>query len=330
MSLVDSFNRKHTYLRISLTEKCNLRCVYCMPENGIKLMPQKHLMTDEEILALSKIFVTLGVNKIRLTGGEPLVRKNIDNLLLKLSQLPVKLTLTTNGVLVDQHIETFKKAGISSLNLSLDSLNGQTNQSLTRRNLFDKTIENIHLLIHNGFHVKINTVVMRNINHHETVDFVKFTQNLPVHVRFIEFMPFKGNNWEINKSVGFNEILKSIEYEIGKQNIIKLTDKPNDTAKNYKIKNFKGTFAFISTVTQPFCDSCNRIRLTADGKIKNCLFSTLEKDLLTPFRQGHNIVPIIQSNIWDKKYTRGGLAAQSEFENSQLHNQNRSMIAIGG
>ncbi|WP_109302360.1 GTP 3',8-cyclase MoaA [Aquimarina sp. AU474] len=328
-TLTDTFGRKHNYLRISLTERCNLRCTYCMPAEGIQLSPKEHIMTYEEIYTIANQFVDLGVTKIRLTGGEPLVRKDAALIIEKLSSLPVELTITTNGVIVDKFIDQFKKSGIKSLNVSLDSLDASKNTEITRRSYFEKVYQNILLLIKEGFTVKVNCVLIKGFNDDEIIDFVNLTKSLPVHVRFIEFMPFDGNRWNMDKLVSLQEILTEVNTNFNKNEIIKLKDAPNDTTKSYQIKGYQGTFAIISSVTNPFCDGCNRIRLTANGQIKNCLFSSTESDLLTPLRQGKSINPIIERAVQAKFKIRSGMDTLDKFKNTDEHN-NRSMITIGG
>ncbi len=327
--LTDTFGRKHDYLRISLTERCNLRCTYCMPAEGIQLSPKAHIMTYEEIYTIAKKFVDLGVTKIRLTGGEPLVRKDAALIMEKLSSLPVQLTLTTNGVIVDKFIDHFKKCGITTLNVSLDSLDANKNTEITRRFYFEKVYQNIVLLVKEGFHVKVNCVLMKGFNDNEVIDFINLGKDLPIQIRFIEFMPFDGNKWNMDKLVSLQEILNQVHSNFEEDDIMKCEDAPNDTTKSYQIKEYQGTFAIISSVTNPFCDGCNRIRLTANGQIKNCLFSSKESDLLTPLRAGKPISPIVQKAIQAKLKVRNGMDTIDKFNNPDSHN-NRSMIAIGG
>lgn len=325
--LYDKFQRKHDYLRVSLTDSCNFRCLYCMPNEDITFMPQRHLMQREEIFEIAKTFSSLGVTKIRLTGGEPLVRKDAQNIIKDLSGLPVELTLTTNGFLVHQFIQTFKDSGIKSLNVSLDTMCPKKFHELTKRNSFNQVWENILLLIKHKFSVKLNVVVMNGINQDEVVNFVQLTQKLPLHVRFIEFMPFDKNQWNSVKVVPFDVMLEQISSQF---DVVKLKDKKHDTAKKFKVIGFEGTFAFITTMSQPFCSDCNRMRLTADGKIKNCLFGKDELDLLTAVRNGAPIEPIIRQSLFLKHQALGG-QMQGDFTklNPELID-NRSMIKIGG
>lgn len=325
--LFDGFNRRHNYLRISLTDKCNLRCFYCMPEEDYAFMPSSGLMHAAEIEALAKTFVRLGVDKIRLTGGEPLVRKDSAQIIESLSRLPVTLTLTTNGIRLHQFLPQLKTVGVRSLNISLDTLRADKFAMITRRNEFEKVRQNIHAAIDEGLHVKMNVVAMKGINDDEIIDFIQWTKHTPVHVRFIEFMPFDGNQWDNKKVLTYQEILQTIE---SRYDIIKLKDELNDTAKKYIVPGHAGTFAVISTMTTPFCSTCNRMRLTADGKMKNCLFAKEETDLLTALRNGEDIETLIKQNIQRKHAAHGGqfTVALQEIKTESIHN--RSMIAIGG
>ncbi len=325
--IVDSFGRDHNYLRISLTDNCNLRCFYCMPEEDYEFTPASRLMQLEEIEAIAKIFVAQGVNKIRLTGGEPLVRKDADKIILSLSKLPVALTLTTNGTRLHEYVDVLKEAKIKSLNISLDTLQPDKFLLLTRRDQFRQVYDNIHLLISHGFHVKVNVVAMKGMNDMEINDFIEWTKDTPVHVRFIEFMPFSGNKWTSNKVFTWQQIVEVVE---SKYEVARLHDDQHDTAKKYTVPGHAGTFAVISTMTSPFCSGCNRMRLTADGKMKNCLFSKEETDLLTAFRKGENILPLIQQSISSKAKELGGQFT-ADFEHVHAEDiHNRSMITIGG
>lgn len=325
--LYDKWERKHDYLRISLTDSCNFRCLYCMPNENITFMPQRHLMQQDEISNIASQFVNLGVSKIRLTGGEPLVRKDARDIIKNLSLLPVELTLTTNGFLVDQYLTTFKESRINSLNVSLDTLSPDKFLKLTKRDSFKKVWENIQLLINHNFSVKLNVVVMNGINDDEILNFVELTKDLPLHVRFIEFMPFDKNQWSSDKVLPFETMLGQISANF---DVIKLKDKRHDTAKKFKVIGFEGTFAFITTMSQPFCNDCNRMRITADGKMKNCLFGKDELDLLTALRKKEPIEPIIRRSLFLKHRALGG-QMQGDFGklNPELI-ENRSMIKIGG
>ncbi|TLU98905.1 GTP 3',8-cyclase MoaA [Dyadobacter luticola] len=328
LPIVDTFGRKHTYLRISLTDKCNLRCTYCMPQEEMQFMPSKWLMQADEIQELAKIFVDMGVDKIRLTGGEPLIRKDFGQIIEGLGQLNTSLTLTTNALLIDQFISQLKDTGVRSLNVSLDTLKEERFFEITKRTHFLKTWDNIQLLLAEGFVVKVNMVVMKGINDDEVNDFVRLTLNEPnLHVRFIEFMPFKGNQWEMSKIFSYADLLTFISREF---EFTKLPGELHDTAHSFQVNGGAGTFGIIGTVTHPFCAGCNRIRLTADGKLKNCLFDTSEIDLLTPLREGKNVRELIYAHFHKKHFAYGGHVDFSEKQAKSEYEQNRNMIAIGG
>jgi cyclic pyranopterin phosphate synthase len=328
LPITDTFGRKHTYLRISLTDKCNLRCTYCMPQEDMQFMPSKWLMQADEIQALAEIFVEMGVEKIRLTGGEPLVRKDVGQIVSGLGKLPASLTLTTNAVFIDQFIGDLKEAGVNSLNVSLDTLKEERFKSITKRDHFTKTLNNIRLLLTENFVVKLNVVVMRGVNDDEVNDFVRLTLDQPnLHVRFIEFMPFNGNQWDMSKIVSYADLITDINTEFDFQ---KLSGELHDTAQRFQVTGGAGTFGIIGTVTHPFCAGCNRIRLTADGKLKNCLFDTSEMDLLTPLRQGQDVRDLIYSHFYKKHFAHGGHVDFTEKQAKSEYETNRKMIAIGG
>lgn len=324
--LIDRFGRVHDYLRISLTERCNLRCFYCMPEEGIPLRDKKEFMSTEELLEIVNVFVSKGVKKIRLTGGEPTIRKDFPEIIKRLGELNIELALTTNGVIIDKYINELKEAKVRNINVSLDSLKEERFNNISRRNYFTQIKSNIDLLIKEGFNVKINVVVIKGVNDDELIDFVQFSRLNPVQVRFIEFMPFDGNKWDWTKKVTQKEILDRISEHFGEEEIERILDKKNDTTRNYKLKYAIGTLGIISSVTNPFCDSCNRIRLTADGKLKNCLFSGGETDLLLTLRNNLPIEELIVDSILNKEKLRGGIASFEEIGDRK----NRSMVAIGG
>ncbi len=327
--LTDSFGRKHNYLRISLTEKCNLRCTYCMPESGVVLTPKSQLMNAEEVLEIARLFVENGVTKIRLTGGEPLLRKDFPEILKGLSNLPVELTVTTNAILIDRHIEILKASSLKTINVSLDTLHPEKFNTITKRDQFKKAFDNIELLLQEGFNVKLNVVLLKGFNDTEIIDFIEFTKHKQISVRFIEFMPFDGNSWNKSKLVSYEELLNQVKKQYSSDVLTPLANENNFTSRNYKIKDYEGSFGIISSVTNPFCDVCNRIRLTANGKLKNCLFSTSETDILTTYRQGKSIEPIIKEAVTKKKAVRSGMNSLEDFEDLMNHN-NRSMITIGG
>lgn len=325
--LIDNYDRTHNYLRISLTDNCNLRCFYCMPEEDYHFMPNQQLMQSDELLNIARLFVEQGVTKIRLTGGEPLVRKDAREVITELGKLGVELTITTNATRVQHFIDVFEEAGIRSVNISLDTLQKEKFLLITRRDQFDTVKQNIDTLLSRGFKVKINVVVVKGLNDSEILDFIEWTKHIAIQIRFIEFMPFDGNKWNRDKLVTLHEILETINQ---KYSFIAAENAAHDTSKNYLIPGHAGSFAIISTMSVPFCNTCNRIRLTADGKIKNCLFSEEETDLLKALRNGDALLPLIESSIKAKHKELGGqFTKQFELiDANSIHN--RSMIAIGG
>jgi len=298
-----------------------------MPEEEYDFTPVSRLMQQDEIFSIAKIFVENGVKKIRLTGGEPFVRKDAGQIIKSLSSLGIQLAVTTNGTRIHEFVDVLEASQMHSVNISLDTLSAEKFKFITRRDMFSVVKQNIETFIAKGFHVKINVVVMKDFNDNEILDFVDWTKKSPVHVRFIEFMPFAGNRWTSNKVVSMDDILQGItkQYDFFPQK-----GEKNDTEKKYLIPGHEGSFGIISTMTKPFCDGCNRMRLTADGKLKNCLFSNGETDLLTPFRNGDNILPLIIENIKGKAKELGGQFTTNlqDVEAKLIHN--RSMITIGG
>ncbi|KAI8645220.1 molybdopterin cofactor synthesis protein a [Parasitella parasitica] len=305
--LFDNFDRHHNYLRISLTERCNLRCTYCMPERGVPLTPDSQLLTKDEILRLARLFVSQGVTKIRLTGGEPTVRPDIVELVQNLGQLKQyglkSLAMTSNGIALKRKLPALVEGGLDTLNVSLDTLDQHLFQVMTRRKGFDKVIGAIDEAVRLKMpHVKINTVVMRGVNDQEVLNFAAYTNNHPVNVRFIEYMPFDGNRWSRDKLVPFKELIGRIESMYGRLN--KLRDGMNDTTKHYQIPGYQGKLGFITSMTDHFCGTCNRLRITADGNIKVCLFGNAEVSLRDMIRQGKTddeLLEIIGAAIKKKK-----------------------------
>lgn len=327
--LIDSFHRVHNYLRISLTDNCNLRCSYCMPEEEYDFTPASRLMQVDEVEAIAKIFVARGVNKIRLTGGEPLVRKDAGEIIKRLSGLGVELTMTTNATRIHEFLDLMWDCGLRKINVSLDTLNRDTFLFLTKRDMYDRVRENIDLLLAKGFLVKVNVVVMKGVNEAEILDFVKWSEGVAVDVRFIEFMPFEGNRWDQEKVVTWEEML-SIVKEVWGERVEALPRKPHETVKQYRIAGGIGTFAVISTMSAPFCGDCNRLRLTADGKMKNCLFSRGETDLLTALRTGASVDALIEAAVKAKALALGGQFGVGLDAVDAGLIVNRSMITIGG
>jgi cyclic pyranopterin phosphate synthase len=296
--LSDTFNRPINYLRISVTDRCNLRCIYCLPPEGIRLLPHGEVLTYEEIAAVAGLSAELGINKVRLTGGEPLVRARLSELVAMLAGIEGidDISLTTNGVLLKQCATELKQAGLKRVNVSLDSLNRDKFERITRRNDLDEVLRGIEAARTCGLNpVKVNVVVMRGINDDEVVDFARLTITEGWHVRFIELMPFAADNPPDGHSIGnstslhtafvsANEIKERLN-RLGKlEPSLPITG--NGPARYFRLPQAGGTIGFIAPVSQHFCFSCNRLRLTAEGKLRPCLLSDNEIDLRQPLRSG--------------------------------------------
>lgn len=297
--LTDTYQRQHDYLRISLTERCNLRCVYCMPEEGVPLSPQRELLTTPEIVMLSSVFVAQGVNKIRLTGGEPTVRKDILPLMQQIGALRShglrELCLTTNGLALHRKLDGMVEAGLTGVNLSLDTLDPWQFQIMTRRKGFDAVMKSIDKVLElnrhgAGIKLKINCVVMRGVNDREIVPFIEMTREQDIEIRFIEYMPFDGNKWNKGKMYSYNEMLDLIRETY--PGLEKVRDHKNDTSKTWKIPGFVGRIGFITSMTHNFCGTCNRLRITSDGNLKVCLFGNAEVSVRDILRKSNNGEPI--------------------------------------
>jgi cyclic pyranopterin phosphate synthase len=297
--LTDNFSRMHTYLRISVTERCNLRCLYCMPEDGVPLSPPDHLLTTPEIVYLSSLFVSQGVNKIRLTGGEPTVRKDIVELMKQIGQLRSEglkeLCLTTNGISLHRKLDSMVESGLTAVNLSLDTLDPFQFTLMTRRNGHEAVMRSINRILEMnklgaGIKLKINCVVMRGMNEREILPFVELGRENDLEVRFIEYMPFDGNKWSKNKMLSFKEMLAMIRDKY--PDVHKVQDHINDTSKTYKVPSFVGRIGFITSMTHNFCGTCNRLRITGDGNLKVCLFGNSEVSLRDIVRESNDGKPI--------------------------------------
>uniref|UniRef100_A0A2K5ZI65 Molybdenum cofactor biosynthesis protein 1 n=2 Tax=Mandrillus leucophaeus TaxID=9568 RepID=A0A2K5ZI65_MANLE len=320
--LTDSFGRQHSYLRISLTEKCNLRCQYCMPEEGVPLTPKANLLTTEEILTLARLFVKEGIDKIRLTGGEPLIRPDVVDIVAQLQRLEGLRTIgvTTNGINLARLLPQLQKAGLSAINISLDTLVPAKFEFIVRRKGFHKVMEGIHKAIELGYNpVKVNCVVMRGLNEDELLDFAALTEGLPLDVRFIEYMPFDGNKWNFKKMVSYKEMLDTIRQQWPE--LEKLPEEESSTAKAFKIPGFQGQISFITSMSEHFCGTCNRLRITADGNLKVCLFGNSEVSLRDHLRAGaseQELLRIIGAAVGRKKRQHAGMFSISQMKNRPM------------
>ncbi|MBN2324856.1 MAG: GTP 3',8-cyclase MoaA [Spirochaetes bacterium] len=301
--LQDGFGRTIDYLRISVTDRCNLRCTYCMPEEGVGFIPHEEILRYEEIIRLSEIFVGMGIRKIRVTGGEPLVRKNILFLTKELSALPLdELVITTNGVLLEQYAEGLKKSGIRRVNVSLDSMNEKTFRSVTRRDRLADVMRGIEAARQAGLGLKINVVAMRGINDAEVTDFVRFALEKKTGLRFIEVMPQYYDEEIVRKRfLGSEEILAKIaaEYEVVPKDDVS----EGSVERLYSIGDGGFRFGVISAISDPFCKNCNRVRMMANGVVKTCLFGpegpNLKRMLLRGAERGE-IERVIQRVVMEK------------------------------
>jgi molybdenum cofactor biosynthesis protein A len=335
--LTDTFGRHHSYLRISLSERCNLRCLYCMPEDGVPLQPTENLLSNAEIMKLATWFNQQGVNKIRLTGGEPLLRKNIVELVADLNRLEHPLEqigMTTNGVTLSKHLPDLVDAGLTHVNISLDSLEPDKFARLTRRpaTYFDRVMEAIEdCAKYLPNQTKINCVVMPE-NANELQDFVELSRHMPVDIRFIEYMPFNDNRWGTDDFLSYRQMQDQI---IGLE---REEDGPNDTTKWWRVQSNEkhltkslGRVGFITSMSEHFCGTCNRLRLTADGQLKVCLFGKTEVSLRDLMRQGGSddmLQKVIHYSVQRKNFKLGG---HKDMEDLQAHSdENRPMTLIGG
>ncbi|TAQ89752.1 hypothetical protein B7494_g1928 [Chlorociboria aeruginascens] len=302
--LTDTFQRQHDYLRISITEKCNLRCLYCMPEEGVPQSPPPDLLTTPEIYLLSSIFVSQGVRKIRLTGGEPTVRRDILPLMHQIGSLRSQglreLCLTTNGISLHRKLDSMVEAGLTGVNLSLDTLDPWQFQIMTRRKGFEAVMKSIERILEMnklgaGIKLKINCVVMRDMNDQEILPFVELGREKDIEVRFIEYMPFDGNKWSQGKMMSYQEMLGIIREKYPM--LRKVQNHKNDTSKTYEVPGFIGKIGFITSMTHNFCGTCNRLRITSDGNLKVCLFGNAEVSLRDILRKSNAGQPIDEQTL---------------------------------
>lgn len=315
----DKFGRTINYLRISVTDRCNLRCIYCMPEEGIIKKDHDEVLRNEDYIKIIKIAAEIGIKKIRFTGGEPLVRKGIESLIYETSKIEGidDIAITTNGTRLYKMADTLKKAGLKRVNISLDTLKKDKFKMITRIGNIDDVFRAIEKSIEVGFsHIKINTVVIKGINDDEIMDFVKLSDEYPLHIRFIEIMPIGEGAKFKDGYISSQEIISGIE------NLIPVETGPNSTAMVFKRKGAKGSLGFIAPMTCKFCSSCNRIRLTATGTIKSCLHSKEEMDLKAFLKDEYKLKLILEHAILNKPLEHN---LEKEISKSQ-----KMMYQIGG
>ncbi len=327
--LIDSFGRVHDNLRISVTDRCNVRCFYCMPETGVQYVERSEILDFEEIQRFVEIAVGLGINKLRVTGGEPLVRRDLPVLIRRLSAIPGihDLALTTNGVLLPEYAEALYDAGLRRLNVHLDTLDRERFLRITRRDELGKVLEGLALAKQIGFSkIKINAVAVKNLVEPDIVPLARFARENGFEVRYIEFMPLDAQNlWDRSKVLLADDMIEMLSREISPLHPVPDPD-PRAPATEYEYADGGGTVGFIASVSRPFCLNCNRVRLTADGKLRYCLFAIQEDDVKGLLRSGASddeVAALIRRNI-------GGKWLGHEIGSSKFVAPPRPMYAIGG
>ncbi|CAM1360436.1 GTP 3',8-cyclase MoaA [Tenacibaculum xiamenense] len=327
--LIDSFGRQITYVRLAVTDRCNLRCQYCMPAHGIDIVPRKELLTYKEMYRIIRVLTELGVTKVRLTGGEPFVRKDFVNFLemLSFNDLLNTINITTNGALIKKHIksiEGLKK--VKNINLSIDSLYEDKFNQITRRNVFSEVYSALELLEKSSLNLKLNVVVQSGFNTNEINDFVKLTEDKNIVVRFIEEMPFNGSGQrEIGENWNLKRILEEIQSEF---KIYEVPTKKSSTSRNFQVENFKGSVGIIPAFTRTICNDCNRIRITSTGMLKNCLFDDgvfSIRDFIRKGASNNDLKQLFLSLV--KQKPKNGFIAEANRTNG---NVSESMSTIGG
>lgn len=327
--LLDTFGRLHDSLRISVTDRCNIRCFYCMPEAGVKFMPRDEILSFEEIERFVRIAVSLGVSKIRITGGEPLVRKDLPILIEKLARIPgiADLALTTNAVLLKEQAASLHSAGLRRLNVHLDTLDRSRFKQIARRDDLPKVLEGLETARQLGFGpIKINAVAVKNLVEPDLVPLAKFGRENGYEIRFIEFMPLDAQSlWDRRKVLLADDIIETLSGEIAP--LIEIPDRDcRAPATEYRFADGIGTVGFIASVSRPFCLNCNRIRLTSDGKLRYCLFAIDETDVKTLLRDGSPdaaIARAIRTNVTQKWLGH-------EINSARFVPPPRPMYSIGG
>jgi len=325
--LVDQHGRRLNYLRLSVTDRCNFRCYYCMPEEGINFAPRKELLSFEEMYRLSALFVDLGINKIRITGGEPFVRNGIIPFLYKLSELDglKEIVVTSNGTLSAKHQPALKEMGIRKINISLDSLDADRFHRITRRDSFETVYNGILGLLNNGFEIKLNCVIAENKNIEDIFPFIELTKGHPLSVRFLEEMPFNGSEVSGYSGWDYKRIYGHISQHYA--DINRLISDDNSTSVNYKIPGYVGGFGIIPSFSRTFCGTCNRIRLSATGELRTCLYGPPAanlRDILRSGATGEHLQEVLLNIV--AKREKDGFAAEA-LSHKSIHT---SMSALGG
>ncbi|MFB9862186.1 GTP 3',8-cyclase MoaA [Rufibacter immobilis] len=325
--LLDKYGRQLTYLRLSVTDRCNFRCYYCMPQEGMDFAARQELLSFEELYQLSALFCGLGVTKIRITGGEPFVRAGIIPFLRRLSQLPglEEITVTSNGTLTQKHINALQEIGIRKINISLDSLDRERFHRITRRDTFDAVYACIFQLLEAGFDVKLNCVVAEGKNIQDLVPFVELTKKHKLAVRFLEEMPFNGSDSFALPQWSHWEILQHLQDHYPA--LEKLQSEPSSTSVNYRVPGYVGSFGIIPSFSRTFCGTCNRIRLGATGELRTCLYGPPATNLRDLLRLGFSTEQLTQEILEAVSLrAKDGFAAEA----SQAQSIHTSMSVLGG
>ncbi len=328
--LKDNFDRELSYLRLAVTDRCNLRCQYCMPAHGIDIVDRKELLTFKEMYRITRALSELGVHKVRLTGGEPFVRKDFIKFIemLSFNDLLTEINITTNGALISKYIEQLELLKINSINLSLDSLNKENFKRITRRDVFDEVFNTLELLEKSSLNLKLNMVVQPGVNTHEITDFVALTERKNIAVRFIEEMPFNGvGQRRVDDHWNYQKILNTVESSF--KSIDPIISEKSSTSKNFKVSGYRGTFGIIPAFTRTICNDCNRIRITATGLFKNCLFDEGVFNVRDFIREGASNEDLKElfMRIVKKKPKDGFVAERQRKKNKKV---SESMSTIGG
>ena len=327
--LIDSFGRLHDNLRISVTDRCNIRCYYCMPENEVRFVPRQEILDFEEIERFARVAVSLGITKIRVTGGEPLLRRDLPLLIRRLAAIPgvADLALTTNGVLLEEFAEPLFDAGLRRLNVHLDTLDRERFQRISRRDDLDRVLAGLDCAREAGYPaIKLNAVAIRDVTESDIVPLALYARNRGFEVRYIEFMPLDAQNlWNREKVLTADEIIATLSRAISPLVAVPDPD-PRAPATEYDYADGGGRVGFIASVSRPFCLNCNRIRLTADGKLRYCLFAIEEDDVRALMRSGagdDEIAALIRRNL-------AGKWEGHEINSTQFIPPPRPMYSIGG
>jgi len=330
MVLKDNHGRKINYVRLAVTDRCNLRCFYCMPENGLHWLERKELMTFEEMMNICSLLVKMGITKIRITGGEPFVRKDIMQLLSGLSRLEnlEQLTITTNGVLTAPFVPELKKIGIQSVNLSIDTLDRGRFFSITRRDELPNVLQTLEALLLHGIETKINAVVMEGKNTEDIISLAEFTKDMPLSVRFIEEMPFNGSEAH-SPGLHWNYIRIIEKLKEKYPGLKKIPDPPYSTSYNYQVPGHQGKIGIIAAYSRSFCGTCDRIRITPVGELKTCLYDDGVLNIKDEMRKGlsDDELKTILLNAFGHRPKDGFEAEQKRKEKNPVH---ESMATIGG